>query len=160
MAAICGVVHKDIEFRFDRARLRNMRDSMACRGPDGWTEHVAGRAALASRRLCLVDPGESGRAPAMSADGRYALVSDGTVLNYRSLRACIAAGQLAWRHVQRLGALRRISAVGSEREFLGGPRAHERADELSVLHQRHRCGPREPFVLERGRDAAGRVLGE
>ncbi len=89
MAGICGVVHKDLDFRFDRARLRNMRDSLACRGPDGWTEHVAGRVALASRRLCLVDLNADRRVPATSADGRHAIVCDGTVLNYRSLRSTL-----------------------------------------------------------------------
>ncbi len=87
MSGICGVVHSDLDFRFDRARLRNMRDSMACRGPDGWGEHVAGRAALASRRLSLLDPGERGRTPLTSHDGRYVIVCDGAVLNHSSLRA-------------------------------------------------------------------------
>ncbi len=96
MSGICGVVHKDLDFRFDRARLRNMRDSMACRGPDGWGEHVSGRAALASRRLSLLDLGESGGTPVSSPDGRYTAISDGTVLNYRSLRACIDPPPGGW----------------------------------------------------------------
>jgi len=89
MPGICGVIHRDLDFRFDRARLRNMRDSMACRGPDGWGEFVSGRAALAARRLALLDPSESGQAPVTALSGRYAAVSDGAVLNYRSLRRCI-----------------------------------------------------------------------
>ncbi|MGE5570728.1 MAG: asparagine synthase (glutamine-hydrolyzing) [Rhodospirillales bacterium] len=89
MPGICGVVHRHLDFRFDRARLRNMRDSMACRGPDGWGEFVSGRAVLAARRLALLDPSEQGNTPVTALNGRYAAVSDGAVLNYRSLSGCI-----------------------------------------------------------------------
>jgi asparagine synthase (glutamine-hydrolysing) len=89
MPGLCGAVHADRDFRMDRGRLLKMRDSLVCRGPDGSGEYVEGRAALASRRLPVFDLSESGRMPFRSPDGRYTIVSDGAVLNHRSLRASV-----------------------------------------------------------------------
>lgn len=65
------------------------------RGPDDegfWTDGE--RCALGFRRLSILDLSEAGHQPMISQDGRYALVFNGEVYNFRELRdELIAAGR-------------------------------------------------------------------
>jgi asparagine synthase (glutamine-hydrolysing) len=77
----------------DRDELVRTRDAMAARGPDGrgaWFSED-GRAALASRRLAILDLTQAGAQPMFSEDGRYALVMNGEIYNFESLRRRIEA---------------------------------------------------------------------
>lgn len=73
----------------DRAELRRIRDRMVSRGPDGQGEWFStdGRLALGHRRLAIIDPRPEGAQPMVSANGRYAIVFNGEIYNYRELRA-------------------------------------------------------------------------
>ncbi|MGH7607187.1 MAG: asparagine synthase (glutamine-hydrolyzing), partial [Gemmatimonadales bacterium] len=87
MCGIAGAVTWREGTRLDRERLCRMATRMAHRGPDGegfWTD-PQGRAALAHRRLAIIDI-EGGRQPMCSDDGRIALVFNGEIYNYRELR--------------------------------------------------------------------------
>jgi asparagine synthase (glutamine-hydrolysing) len=72
----------------DRAELLRTRDAMAARGPDGAGEWIApdGTAALGHRRLSIIDLSSAGAQPMASADGRYWIVFNGEIYNYRELR--------------------------------------------------------------------------
>ena len=65
------------------------RDSMKARGPDGaglWTDagcHIV----LGHSRLAIIDLSDAGLQPMASADGRYHVVFNGEIYNYRELRA-------------------------------------------------------------------------
>jgi asparagine synthase (glutamine-hydrolysing) len=72
------------------ALLERMNRFQAHRGPDGegfFREQPVG---LAHRRLSIIDE-EGGAQPMFSADGRYALVYNGEVYNYKALRAELEA---------------------------------------------------------------------
>jgi asparagine synthase (glutamine-hydrolysing) len=63
-----------------------MRDMLAHRGPDGagvWTQRGV---LLAQRRLEVIAPGEAGRQPMLSSDGRWAVVYNGELYNDPELR--------------------------------------------------------------------------
>jgi asparagine synthase (glutamine-hydrolysing) len=75
----------------DRAELLRVRDSMAARGPDGEGEWISpsGRAALGHRRLAILDTSPAGAQP-MCRGGRYSLVFNGEIFNFRELRDALA----------------------------------------------------------------------
>lgn len=66
-------------------------DLVAHRGPDGRGWRVlntpSGPLALGHRRLAIIDPTPAGQQPFQSACGRYALVFNGEIYNYRELRS-------------------------------------------------------------------------
>jgi asparagine synthase (glutamine-hydrolysing) len=74
------------------ARLQAMTDALAHRGPDGqgqWTDPEQGLA-LGHRRLAIIDLSPDGAQPMQSRCGRYVVVFNGEIYNYRALRAELA----------------------------------------------------------------------
>src|SRR5688572_13554913 len=70
------------------ATAQRMASAISHRGPDDhatWDDADIG-IALAHRRLSIVDLSPLGRQPMVSASGRYVLVFNGEVYNYRRLR--------------------------------------------------------------------------
>src|SRR3989442_612476 len=91
MSGMAGAVALKDSARLDRERLCRMAGLMSHRGPDGegfWAE-PRGRAALAHRRLSIIDIA-GGRQPMCSDDGRIALVFNGEIYNYRELRQSLS----------------------------------------------------------------------
>jgi len=91
MCGIAGAVALQDSARLDRERLCRMAGLMSHRGPDGegfWAE-PRGRAALAHRRLSIIDIA-GGRQPMCSDDGRIALVFNGEIYNYSELRRSLS----------------------------------------------------------------------
>src|SRR2546426_6901326 len=87
MCGIAGALALGDGARLDRERLCRMAGLMGHRGPDGdgfWAD-PQGRAALAHRRLSIIDIA-GGHQPMCSDDGRIALVFNGEIYNYRELR--------------------------------------------------------------------------
>lgn len=65
------------------------RDAMASRGPDGsaiWASSE-GRACFGHRRLAIIDLAARSDQPMTSADGRFTIVFNGEIYNYRELRS-------------------------------------------------------------------------
>src|SRR5690348_15190885 len=70
------------------AVARSMTEALLHRGPDAggiWVDAKAGLA-LGHRRLAVVDLSELGAQPMPSADGRFVVVFNGEIYNYRELR--------------------------------------------------------------------------
>ena len=70
------------------AIVARMSDAMHHRGPDAggiWTDAASG-IALGHRRLSIVDLSPTGQQPMISASGRYVIVLNGEIYNFRKLR--------------------------------------------------------------------------
>jgi asparagine synthase (glutamine-hydrolysing) len=77
----------------DREELVRTRDAMASRGPDGTGEWLSGdgRIGLGHRRLAILDLSPAGAQPMASEDGRFRIVLNGEIYNFRELRAELEA---------------------------------------------------------------------
>ena len=71
--------------------VERMSESLAGRGPDGAGMERFSGAVLGHRRLSIFDLSEAGRQPMMSPDGKLAVVFNGAIYNFRSLRAELEA---------------------------------------------------------------------
>jgi len=88
MCGIAGVVTSERPIAEPVDLGCRLAASLAHRGPDGegvWTSD-AGDALLVHRRLAIIDTGAGGAQPMASADGRYRIVFNGEIYNYRELR--------------------------------------------------------------------------
>lgn len=83
----------------DGAELDRIRDAMAARGPDGAGTWLAddGRVGLAHRRLSILDLSDASAQPMLAADGRYAVVFNGEIYNFRALRDELIQGGAVFR---------------------------------------------------------------
>jgi asparagine synthase (glutamine-hydrolysing) len=85
MCGICGIVSLDGASSPDREALERMNATLVHRGPDDDGMVVDGPAALAMRRLSIIDlPG--GHQPIGNEDGTVQVVLNGEIYNYRELR--------------------------------------------------------------------------
>src|SRR5215470_743863 len=64
--------------------------ALAHRGPDSEGTFADGNMLLVHRRLAIIDPTPAGRQPMTTPDGRYTIVFNGEIYNYRDLRVDLA----------------------------------------------------------------------
>jgi asparagine synthase (glutamine-hydrolysing) len=65
--------------------VKSMLDGMIHRGPDDWGMHKGNNSVLGHRRLSIMDP-KGGRQPIYSEDKTKAIVANGEIYNFRTLR--------------------------------------------------------------------------
>lgn len=97
MCGIVGAVCAGPAQPLDEAVLLRMRDALIHRGPDDAGHYVADGVALGSRRLAILDLSERGHMPMSTPDGRYWIVYNGEVYNFRELRAPLEAHGVRFR---------------------------------------------------------------
>jgi len=85
MCGIAGIVRYDAPGMASEPRVRAMQACLRHRGPDGQGLFIGSSTALAHTRLALIDP-QGGAQPMTSPDGRYTIVYNGEIYNYRELR--------------------------------------------------------------------------
>src|SRR5437016_3889914 len=91
---MCGITgflnsRRDAAGEHMRATVSRMASTLQHRGPDDagvWLDPAAG-VALGHRRLSVVDLSPLGHQPMHSASGRYIIVFNGEIYNFRLLRA-------------------------------------------------------------------------
>jgi asparagine synthase (glutamine-hydrolysing) len=89
MCGICGELRFDAPHP-DLSALGRMMDALARRGPDHEGSFSDGPVAFGHRRLAIIDLSESSDQPLVDSDLKLALVFNGTIYNYRELRAELA----------------------------------------------------------------------
>ncbi|MFC7335302.1 XrtA/PEP-CTERM system amidotransferase [Rhodocista pekingensis] len=90
MCGIVGIFHRSGEAPVDRALLHRMNDSVAHRGPDAGTVHVAPGIGLGHRRLSIIDIA-AGHQPLFNEDGSVCVVFNGEIYNFPDLIAELTA---------------------------------------------------------------------
>lgn len=70
----------------ERALIQRMADTIRHRGPDDSGEYFSGPVAFGFRRLSILDLSPLGHQPMTTPDGRYTIVFNGEIYNYRELR--------------------------------------------------------------------------
>ncbi|MCP3978821.1 MAG: asparagine synthase (glutamine-hydrolyzing) [bacterium] len=83
----------------DRDDLIRVRDRMVSRGPDGDGEWISedGRVGFGHRRLAIIDLSPSGLQPMTFESGRFRIVFNGEIYNYRQLREELEAAGVVFR---------------------------------------------------------------
>ncbi|MSR75446.1 MAG: asparagine synthase (glutamine-hydrolyzing) [Planctomycetes bacterium] len=85
MCGISGVFHYGSGAPADAHALQRMATALLHRGPDDEGVHIDGSCGLAFRRLSIIDL-EGGHQPLNSACGRWTIVFNGEIYNFRELR--------------------------------------------------------------------------
>src|SRR5215212_4737763 len=90
MCGIAGVWDSDGQ-RVDEERLRAVAHSIRHRGPDdaGW--YTSDGVGLVNVRLAILDVTDAAHQPMASDDGRFVLVYNGELYNFRELRTELEA---------------------------------------------------------------------
>jgi asparagine synthase (glutamine-hydrolysing) len=82
MCGICGYIGIPVDISI----LQKMIQSLSHRGPDDSGYWTAKDAALGHTRLAIIDLSQMAHQPMITQDGRYVLVFNGEIYNYRELR--------------------------------------------------------------------------
>jgi len=95
MCGICGWV--SLERPPDPAIVQAMTDRMVHRGPDAGAVQTFGQAVLGHRRLAVIDLSTAANQPFSDPDGRFSMVFNGEIYNYREIRRELSAAGVAFR---------------------------------------------------------------
>ena len=100
MCAIAGAfAYCDAAAGVKRPELIAMGEHMKRRGPDGSGIWLAddGRIGLAHRRLAIIDLSDNGLQPMRTENGRFVVVFNGEIYNYKELRRALGAAGYRFR---------------------------------------------------------------
>ena len=121
---MCGIAGR-IDWRGidQRARVTAMCAKIARRGPDAECVEWHGAATLGHRRLSIIDLSEQANQPMRDASGRYTIVFNGVIYNYRDVAAELAG----------TGVDKRIAAATAAVSERVGQNVHSAARETELL---------------------------
>lgn len=91
MCGITGICAFNEIGRFFTINLFSATETLAQRGPDSSGTFTHGYVGLGHRRLSIIDTSPDGRQPMTDATGRYTIVFNGEIFNYRELREQLLA---------------------------------------------------------------------
>ncbi len=83
MCGINGILHLQSQRKVDERILTQMRDALEHRGPDDKGIFIDQNLGLGHRRLSILDVSAAGHQPFLSEDGRYAMVFNGEIYNFK-----------------------------------------------------------------------------
>ena len=83
MCGINGILHLHSQKKVGERVLTQMRDALEHRGPDDKGIYIDKNIGLGHRRLSILDVSTAGHQPFLSEDGRYAMVYNGEIYNFK-----------------------------------------------------------------------------
>jgi asparagine synthase (glutamine-hydrolysing) len=83
MCGINGILHLQSQKKVDERSLTRMRDSLEHRGPDDKGLFIENNIGLGHRRLSILDVSTAGHQPFLSENGRYVMVYNGEIYNFK-----------------------------------------------------------------------------
>ncbi|WNB17961.1 asparagine synthase (glutamine-hydrolyzing) [Marivirga arenosa] len=86
MCGITGIFAFNEIGRFNLPNISNATETLEHRGPDIQKVYVSDYVALGHRRLSIIDLNPEANQPMMSEEGRYQIVFNGEIYNYKSLK--------------------------------------------------------------------------
>ncbi len=88
---MCGIngIYTFSGNKFEHKCIHDMNDALAQRGPDAAGTFLDDHILLGHRRLSIIDLDAQSNQPFKSPDGRYVLVFNGEIYNYKEIRANI-----------------------------------------------------------------------
>ena len=86
MCGITGIMAFNEIGRMHMIHLAQSTELLKHRGPDYQNTFIDERVALGHRRLSVIDPSPQGHQPMSDSSGRYRIVYNGEVYNYKELR--------------------------------------------------------------------------
>jgi asparagine synthase (glutamine-hydrolysing) len=95
MCGIVGIV--DFHSSVDLESLRAAAATLRLRGPDDAGVWASENVGLGHRRLSIIDVSSGGHQPMFSADGRYVIVYNGEIYNFREIRELLGGSTARWR---------------------------------------------------------------
>jgi len=140
----------------DVACVRRMSGAQTHRGPDDSGEFIDAHAALAHRRLSIIDLSDAGRQPLANEDAAVQVICNGEIYNYRELRTELTAAE----HRFRSESDSEVLAHGYEQWGMPGLLGRLRGMFAFVLYDarrkvcfaaRDRLGIKPLYYSERGR---------
>ena len=87
MCGIAGIVGLNIESSIPKIAIQKMTDAIAHRGPNSQGFWDDTNCYFGHRRLSIIDLSEAGNQPFVSQDGRYVLIYNGELYNYKELKS-------------------------------------------------------------------------
>jgi asparagine synthase (glutamine-hydrolysing) len=88
MCGIAGILHFNNQSA-DKEMIRRMTYAMAHRGPDADSTFTEDEIALGHRRLSIIDLSEAANQPFTDHSGRYIIVFNGEIYNYKEVKALL-----------------------------------------------------------------------
>lgn len=80
---MCGIAGFNFK---DEALIKTMSGAISHRGPDGEGFYVDNNVSLGHKRLSIIDLSDAGRQPMSDADGRYWIIFNGEIYNFKEIR--------------------------------------------------------------------------
>ncbi len=84
MCGINGILHLQSQRKVDKRILTKMRDTLKHRGPDDQGLFIENNIGFGQRRLSIIDTSSAGHQPFISENGRYIMVYNGEIYNFKS----------------------------------------------------------------------------
>jgi asparagine synthase (glutamine-hydrolysing) len=84
MCGINGILHLQSKRKIDEGILTKMRDALEHRGPDDQGLFIENNIGFGHRRLSIIDTSSAGHQPFLSENGRYIMVYNGEIYNFKS----------------------------------------------------------------------------